>query len=84
MSFSGFTESATSERPLVFGKALTTDDDEIACTDEKIVKGMGVIQVTYRRVKSFGAPYTPEAKAVPAEVRLHEASKKAQLSHQAR
>lgn len=78
----GYFTSAMTERPFLFGKLSTTDDDELACADEKVVKGMGTIRLHYHRLKSIGEPIPFPNQAAPAAAVLHEKTKKAQLSHQ--
>jgi hypothetical protein len=73
--------SQTSERPFQFSTISLTDDDELACTDEAVVKNMGTIQIKLWRVQVLGAAKPFIASPIESKT-LHERSKKAQLSHQ--
>ncbi|GAA5875426.1 hypothetical protein JCM16303_000621 [Sporobolomyces ruberrimus] len=50
--FEGKRTGENEERPFLFGKLSTTDDDAVACTDEKVIKNLGTICIAYRRVKN--------------------------------
>ncbi|BGP14102.1 hypothetical protein JCM10213_002399 [Rhodosporidiobolus nylandii] len=78
----GVRESETTLRPFLFSQLQTTDDDDVACTDEQIVKGLGSLQLRFLRVTNVrsGSKYRPR---VVESARIHEQSKKAALSHQA-
>ncbi|GAA5983152.1 hypothetical protein JCM5350_007898 [Sporobolomyces pararoseus] len=80
--FTGRLVSRTTEQPYLFGKLKTTDSDELACTDEQVVKNLGTLQLRYCRIKN--AKPSTATKFQPAETKtIHEKAKKAQLSHQA-
>ena len=74
--------SQTSEEPFFFSKLEVTDSDELACFDEQVIKNLGTLQIHFHRVTEvgkatfWGVPHQ-EAK------KIHEKSKKAQVSHQA-
>lgn len=75
----------TSEKPFVFSKLLLTDDADLACSDEAIIKGLGTIQLKIYRVGNVvasSAPAVDATGAVAAFVVVHERLKKATLSHQ--
>ncbi|GAA5947347.1 hypothetical protein JCM3765_001634 [Sporobolomyces pararoseus] len=81
--FIGRETSKTTLQPFLFSKFKTTDSDELACTDEQVVKNLGTIQLRYHRIKnvrSWTGPSTFDAVEPKA---IHEKVKKAQLSHQA-
>ncbi|GAA5947440.1 hypothetical protein JCM3765_001678 [Sporobolomyces pararoseus] len=73
----------TTEQPFLFGKLKTTDLDEEACTDERVVKNLGTIQLRYCRAKNRRSLTTPISHQVAETKAIHERAKKAQLSHQA-
>ncbi|ORY79701.1 hypothetical protein BCR35DRAFT_352618 [Leucosporidium creatinivorum] len=71
----------TSERPFFFSKLAQTDDDELSCKDEKVVKHIGTIQLRYVRVKNVRNS-EGKSKKEYSDIVLHERTKKAKLSHQ--
>ncbi|KAK4705925.1 hypothetical protein P7C70_g272, partial [Phenoliferia sp. Uapishka_3] len=84
-SFTGTRSSATSEKPFAFGKLLLTDDVDLACSDEHIVKGLGKIQLKLYRVSNVvsGTWSAVDKDALDTNpVITHEKIKKATLSHQ--
>ncbi|GAA5871627.1 hypothetical protein JCM8547_007101 [Rhodosporidiobolus lusitaniae] len=84
LAFSGLRVTETSIRPFLFNKLVTTVDEENACTDEKVVKALGSIQLLFHRVKRtrFG-PVAPHLAKTTTQAPVHESNKKAALSHQA-
>ncbi|GAA5900255.1 uncharacterized protein JCM6883_002787 [Sporobolomyces salmoneus] len=69
-------------QPFFFSKLLTTDSEDLACSDENLVKNLGALQLRYRRVtkiQTSSAVFHKPGKAIL----IHEQAKKAQLSHQA-
>ncbi|GAA5993324.1 hypothetical protein JCM5350_001565 [Sporobolomyces pararoseus] len=82
--FTGRRTSETTEQPFLFSKLQTTDLDELACTNEQVVKNLGTIQLRYFRIKIL-KPSTRsfKPKHTEPEPKIHERAKKAQLSHQA-
>ncbi|BGP38178.1 hypothetical protein JCM10449v2_002107 [Rhodotorula kratochvilovae] len=79
--FRGFRNTRTTMRPFEFNPLQLTDNDELACFDERVVKNIGTIQIKYMRVKNLRSTDTfkPKAGQMPS---IHEKAKKAQLSHQ--
>ncbi|GAA5875430.1 hypothetical protein JCM16303_000622 [Sporobolomyces ruberrimus] len=74
------------ERPLCFGKLSTTDDDDAACSDERVIKDLGSIRCVYRRISGIRESYRKPRRERTNEVEtkpIHEKNKKARLSHQA-
>lgn len=70
-------------RPFKFGGVKLTDDDSLAISDEKILKGIGSIEARICRVtileNSSSSSYTYDSeKGIPT---LHEQQKKATISH---
>lgn len=82
-SFDARRVSATTERPFIFSKLAQTDDDDLACKDERVVKAIGSIQVRLKRIVKLGRSNRQGGTELSNLV-LHEQSKKAQLSHQTR
>ncbi|KAM0791134.1 hypothetical protein ACM66B_005620 [Microbotryomycetes sp. NB124-2] len=82
----GYTNSHSTLRPFVFGQVSMTDDDAQTMTaGEEFYKGLGSIEVHYHRLQKMvkkpgGGGYVPPAFAKHS---VHEAYKKAELSHQA-
>lgn len=72
----------TTERAFMFGKLLTTDDDESACTDENIAKAIGTIQLKVMRIKNACLTSQAAVSRDFADIVMHQQSKKAKLSHQ--
>lgn len=70
----------TTERPFIFSQPKTTDDADLACGDERIVKNMGTIQLRFLRVRE-PTLVVNEFKAPAEEQTLHEKAKKALVSH---
>ncbi|ORY79700.1 hypothetical protein BCR35DRAFT_331951 [Leucosporidium creatinivorum] len=80
--YAGAQVTATTQRPFQFAKLSLTDDEDRACREEQVVKNMGTLQVKVIRVKDLhDADYVP-LDGLHSEVVLHEATKKATLSHQ--
>ncbi|GAA5980833.1 hypothetical protein JCM5350_003724 [Sporobolomyces pararoseus] len=81
--FTGRQVTESTEQPFLFSKLKTTDSDDLACTDEQVVKNLGTIQLRYCRIRDVRlstAVYKPQA--VEPKM-IHEKAKKAQLSHRA-
>ncbi|GAA6026765.1 hypothetical protein JCM8097_005846 [Rhodosporidiobolus ruineniae] len=79
-------ETATSHIPFLFQPLQVTADDDDACTDENIIRGLGSLRLKYHRVTDFhdSSSLNDFAKSKPSTSKLiHESSKKATLSHQA-
>lgn len=66
----------------MFGKLVTTDDDEQACGEEGIVKAIGTIQLKISRIKNVFLRTTSAQDRLFTDIVMHEQLKKAQLSHQ--
>ncbi|KAM0791133.1 hypothetical protein ACM66B_005619 [Microbotryomycetes sp. NB124-2] len=81
----GFRETPTTLQPLLFTKLSLTDNDELASQSEDFVRNVGSIQLRYRRIKDYVPSTRPSTFVQPAfqQRSLHEANKKAKLSHQA-
>ncbi|KAK4698256.1 hypothetical protein P7C70_g8026, partial [Phenoliferia sp. Uapishka_3] len=64
-------------------RALLTDDADVACSDEQIIKNLGTIQITFRRSETLACP-PPFHRTYPdvKELVLHEKAK-TMRSHQA-
>ncbi|BGP38174.1 hypothetical protein JCM10450v2_002111 [Rhodotorula kratochvilovae] len=79
--FKGSKCTRTTIRPFEFNSLQVTDNDDLACSDERVVKNIGTIQIKYMRVKNPRSTDTfkPKAGQMPS---IHEKAKKAQLSHQ--
>ncbi|BGP38179.1 hypothetical protein JCM10450v2_002116 [Rhodotorula kratochvilovae] len=79
--FKGSEDTRTTVRPFKFNSLQITDNDDLACSDERVVKNIGTIQIKYMRVKNLRSTdtFTPKAGHMPS---IHEKAKKAQLSHQ--
>jgi hypothetical protein len=73
----------TSLLPFLFSKLETTDEDDLACADETILKALGSIRLEYQSVHNLrlfeGTKVYSQALPAP----IHEQSKKAVLSHRA-
>lgn len=82
-SISAARDSPTTERPFLFTRLSTTDDDSVACTNESIVKAMGQIDLRILRISVVHDHVKQKGCGNHlAEATLHEESKKARLSHQ--
>ncbi|GAA5913194.1 hypothetical protein JCM6882_005814 [Rhodosporidiobolus microsporus] len=81
VSFEGREESPTLIRPFLFTALKTTDDDDVACTDESVIKGMCSVQLKVWRITNVRDSTWGQFEGRTAI--LHEKSKKAVLSHQA-
>jgi len=66
----------------VFGKLQTTDDENIACSDEAVIKNLGTTRVSYYRIEKVRTA-SPCYEKQPESKPIHEKTKKAQLSHRA-
>ncbi|ORY43587.1 hypothetical protein BCR35DRAFT_311203 [Leucosporidium creatinivorum] len=77
--------SATgSIRHFLFRPLSLTDDADLACSSERVVKSIGTIQLRVCRIKITGELEGDEGEFVDEEPPvLHEMSKKARVSHQA-
>jgi hypothetical protein len=66
----------------VFAKIALTDDDELATTEEQIVRNMGSILIRVHRtqIRGYGSYSTVPGRHLHPNV-LHEKSKKVTLSH---
>lgn len=73
----------TSLLPFLFSKLETTDEDDLACADEPILKALGTVRLEYQSVHNLRLSESAKvySQALPAPI--HEQSKKAVLSHQA-
>lgn len=71
-------------RHYLFKPLSLTDDADLACEDERVVKSIGTIQLRICRIDVTGevAPAVPEFVSAEPPT-LHEMSKKARVSHQA-
>ncbi|GAA6016919.1 hypothetical protein JCM11491_006913 [Sporobolomyces phaffii] len=84
VDFKAQDESDTTERPFFFGKLQTTDDDDIATTDENLVRNLGTIQALYRRGEMTHNPAAQHhSSTFNGDALVHEKNKKAALSHRA-
>ncbi|KAK4701363.1 hypothetical protein P7C70_g4864, partial [Phenoliferia sp. Uapishka_3] len=85
-NFPGRYVSSDTLQPFIFGKPALTEDADAACSDEKIIKNLGTVQVNHHRtnIKSNvpAAEYNFTKDKVPDKPLLNEKSKKV-LSHQA-
>ncbi|GAA5829666.1 hypothetical protein JCM11251_000242 [Rhodosporidiobolus azoricus] len=79
----GKMQDATTLLPFLFAPLATTDDDELACSDENFIKGLGSIQIKYHRVNNVHSSERPPPAAHSNPGPVHEHSKKAAVSHQA-
>ncbi|BGP38184.1 hypothetical protein JCM10449v2_002113 [Rhodotorula kratochvilovae] len=79
--FKGTKETQITIRPFQFSTLRLTDDDDLACPNEGVVKNLGTIQLKYIRVRNVRSTdaFTAHTARVPT---IHEKTKKAQLSHQ--
>ncbi|GAA5913202.1 hypothetical protein JCM6882_005817 [Rhodosporidiobolus microsporus] len=75
--------SPTTRRPFMFGSLHLTDDDDLACTDEQVVKNLGTIQLGYHRLAHYRELESSYKSSEPTTAVVHEQAKKATLSHQA-
>ncbi|KAL8291946.1 hypothetical protein RQP46_002204 [Phenoliferia psychrophenolica] len=83
-SFYGARDTATSEKPFKFGQLLLTDDADLACSDEKIIQGLGKIELRLYRVGNVVASAGPAVDQAGSSANtpvVHERVKKATLSH---
>ncbi|GAA5893042.1 uncharacterized protein JCM6883_007548 [Sporobolomyces salmoneus] len=48
-TFTGRLAPEQSERPFLFSKLVTTDSEDLACTDEQVIENLGTLQLRYRR-----------------------------------
>ncbi|ORY50199.1 hypothetical protein BCR35DRAFT_310768 [Leucosporidium creatinivorum] len=81
-TFSAARINPTTERPFLFSKIAQTDDDELACKEERVIKGIGSIQLRMMRIKDVEDKIEQmETQDLPDLV-LHEQAKKVKLSHQ--
>ncbi|ORY79716.1 hypothetical protein BCR35DRAFT_304536 [Leucosporidium creatinivorum] len=74
--------SPTEERPFLFNKLAQTDDEDLACYDEAVVRGIGTVQLNLFRVANLRRNQGEVPCHDMPNVIMHEQSKKAQLSHQ--
>lgn len=72
----------TSEKPFLFSKLALTDDTDLACEEETIIKNLGTIQLKILRADVIGHATRPEKFKTRPEYLVHEGMKKATLSHQ--
>ncbi|KAL8284066.1 hypothetical protein RQP46_005179 [Phenoliferia psychrophenolica] len=73
----------TTLRPFIFGKPSLTEDSDLACADERIIKNLGTIQISLFRANRL-AHLASKPRVFNAPVQdpvLDEKSKKAALSH---
>ncbi|KAM0756130.1 hypothetical protein T439DRAFT_320822 [Meredithblackwellia eburnea MCA 4105] len=82
-TFIGKRESPSSIRPYKFSKVSLTDDPNLAISDEKILRGIGTIQVKVCRVRVVGSTSSFNSSVYREEGSkiLNEQTKKAQISH---
>ncbi|GAA6036998.1 hypothetical protein JCM8097_005500 [Rhodosporidiobolus ruineniae] len=83
-AFRGRRTSPSTLAPLRFNTLQLTDDDEEACTDEKVIKNLGTLRLSYLRTRGSKVITPTSSFAVPAVRPVHEQAKKAAaLSHRA-
>ncbi|KAK4046752.1 hypothetical protein OIV83_005857 [Microbotryomycetes sp. JL201] len=78
----GFRENPTSIRPFKFGTVALTDDEDRVPQSESFHKNVGTIQLKCRRLHGYSTGAEASFGCFEKQS-LHEASKKARLSHQA-
>ncbi|GAA6026773.1 hypothetical protein JCM8097_005850 [Rhodosporidiobolus ruineniae] len=82
VSFQGKELDNTSIAPFLFTKLTMTDNDQNACKDEDVIKGIGSVQLRYWRVENLRTSSSSTFTSSQTKP-IHERSKKATLSHMA-
>ena len=67
--------SATSTRPFKFAPIQLTDNTDLACEDEQIVKNLGSITCELKRFVGQARGYAPQAYTAPKSKTIHEQTK---------
>ncbi|GAA5868916.1 hypothetical protein JCM8547_003222 [Rhodosporidiobolus lusitaniae] len=78
----GRVQSFTSIRPFFFSQLQTTDDNDVCCDNEKVLRGLGTIAFKVWRVSNM-RPVAHQFVSPVESKPIHEDSKKATLFHQA-
>lgn len=75
---------ATTERPFLFSKIVQTDNDDLACKEERVIQGIGSISLRMMRIRDVRDKIEEMQSQVLPDIVIHEASKRVKLSHQTR